>query len=80
MASFQTDPLDVPEELIAVLKDSADGQLRAIVDYTRQLLSEQLPTTGAVDPRRGEEPARVGDHISGQCEDRTGVTEQAMSC
>jgi len=50
MASSQTDPPeDVPEELIAVLQNSADSQLREIINYAQQLLSEHPPITDAVE-------------------------------
>ena len=63
MASFQTDPPeDVPEGLIAVLKNSADSQLREIINYAQQLLSEHPPITDAVESRHGEELVRVEDH------------------
>ena len=63
MASSQTDPPeDVPEELIAVLQNSADSQLRETINYARQLLSEHPPITDAVESRHGEELVRVTDH------------------
>ena len=63
MASSQTDPPeDVPEELIGVLTDSADSQLREIISYAQQLLREHPPITDAVESRRGEELVRVEDH------------------
>jgi len=63
MASSQTDPPeDVPEELIAVLQNSADSQLREIINYAQQLLSEHPPITDAVESRHGEELVRVKDH------------------
>ena len=63
MASSQTDPPEnVPEELIAVLQNSADSQLREIIDYAQQLLREHPPITDAVESRHGEELVRVEDH------------------
>ena len=63
MASSQTDPPeDVPEELIGVLTNSADSQLREIVSYAQQLLREHPSITDAVESRRGEELVRVEDH------------------
>ena len=63
MASSQTDPPeDVPEELIGVLTDSADSQLREIISYAQQLLREHPPITDAVESRHGEELVRVEDH------------------
>ena len=63
MASSQTDPPeDIPEELIAVLQNSADSQLREIINYAQQLLHEHLPITDAVESRHGEELVRVEDH------------------
>ena len=62
MASSQTDPPEtVPEELIAVLQDSADSQLRKTINYAQQLLSEHPPITDAVESRHGEELVRVKD-------------------
>jgi hypothetical protein len=63
MASSQTDPPeDVPEELIAVLQNSVDSQLREITNYAHRLLREHLPITDAVESRHGEELVRVEDH------------------
>ena len=63
MASSQTDPPEtVPEELIAVLQDSADSQLRKTIDYAQQLLSEHPPITDVVESRHGEELVHVDDH------------------
>jgi len=63
MAPSQTDPPEaVPEELIAVLQNSADSQLREIVNYAQQLLSERPPITDAIESRRGEALVRVKDH------------------
>ena len=63
MASSQTDPPEaVPEELIAVLKNSADSQLREIINYAQQLLSEHPPITDAVESRHREELVHVKDH------------------
>ena len=56
MASSQTDPPEaVPEELVAVLQNSADSQLREIINHTQQLLSEHPPITDAIvfTPRGG---------------------------
>jgi len=62
MASSQTDPPeDIPEELIAVLQNSADNQLRETINYAQQLLREHLPITDGVESRRGEELVRVED-------------------
>ena len=63
MASSQTDPPKaVPEELIAVLQNSADSQLREIINYAQQLLREHPSITDAVESRHGEELVRVKDH------------------
>ena len=63
MASSQTDPPeDVPEELIAVLQNSADSQVRGIINYAQRLLSEHPPITDAIESRHGEELVRVKDH------------------
>ena len=63
MASSQTDPPeDIPEELIAVLQNSADNQLRETINYAQQLLSEHPPITDAAESRHGEELVRVKDH------------------
>ena len=63
MASSQTDPSeDVPEELIAVLQNSANRQLRETTNYAQQLLREHLPITDAVESRHGEELVRVEAH------------------
>ena len=63
MASSQINPPeDVPEELIAVLRNSADGQLREIINYAQQLLNEHPPITDTVESRHGEELVRVEDH------------------
>ena len=63
MASSQTDsPEDVPEELRAPGKNSADSQLREIISYAQQLLSEHPPITDAVESRHGEELVGVEDH------------------
>ena len=63
MASSQTDPPEaVPEELIAVLQNSADTQLREILNYAQQLLREHPPIPDTVESRHGEELVRVEDH------------------
>jgi len=63
MASSQTDhPEHVPEELITVLQRSADSQLREIINYAQQLLSEHPPIADAVESRHGEELVRVEDY------------------
>ena len=65
MASSQTDPPeDVPEELIAVLQNSGDSQLRETINYAQQVLREHPPPpiTDAVESRHGEELVRVEVH------------------
>ena len=62
MASSQTDPPeDIPEELIAVLQNSADSQLREIINYGQQLLRERPQITEEAESRSGEELVRVMD-------------------
>jgi len=63
MVSSQTDPPeDVPEECIAVLQNSADSQLREIIDYAQQLLRGHPPITDAVESRHGEELVRMEEY------------------
>jgi len=62
MASFQTDPPEnLPEELINVLQNSADSQLREVINYGQQLLRERPPITEEAKSRSGEELVRVMD-------------------
>ena len=61
-ASEADPPEDVPEELIAVLQNSGDSQLRETINYAQQLLRGHPPITDAVESRHGEELVRVEDH------------------
>lgn len=63
MASSQTDPPeDIPAELVAALRNSADRKLREITNYAQPRLREHLPISGAVESRHGEKLVRVEDH------------------
>lgn len=53
---------DLPEEVVHVLKESSNNQLREIIHYAQQLLSEHLSLTDEIEPRKGEEIVRIDDH------------------
>ena len=55
-------PEDIPTEVIQLLGESNDRQLREIIHYAQQLLRERPPLTEAVEAREGEELVRVDDH------------------
>lgn len=63
MNQSDTDPPDdIPEELIAVLDDSSDSQLRGVIHYAQQLLRDRPQLTDVIESREGEELVRVEDH------------------
>ena len=55
-------PENVPEELVAVIEDSTDSQLREIINYAQQLLREHPSITDAIESRPGEELVRIEDY------------------
>lgn len=55
-------PEDIPTEVLQILDESDDGQLREIIHYAQQLLREHPPLTEAVEAREGEELVHIDDH------------------
>lgn len=71
MTSSDTDvPDDISDELATHLQESTDKQLREIIHYAQQLLTEQPSLTDELEarddeelvPRDGEEIVRMEDH------------------
>ena len=60
--SDPTPPDDLPDDLVQLLTESSDQQLRAIVDFAQELLSHRTPTTtDELEAREGEEIVQVDD-------------------
>lgn len=51
----------LPEELTAALVESSDRQLREVIHYAQQLLSDHPPLTDAIEAREGEKLIRIDD-------------------
>jgi len=63
MTSSDTDvPESISDEVAAHLQESTDHQLREIIHYAQQLLTEQPSLTDAIESRDGEELVRREDY------------------
>ncbi|GGM51193.1 hypothetical protein [Haloarcula argentinensis] len=55
-------PDDIPTEVLQILEESEDPQLREIIHYAQQLLRDHPSLTEAVEAREGEDLVRINDH------------------
>lgn len=55
-------PDEIPTEVLQILEESDDSQLREIIHYAQQLLRDHPSLTEAVEAREGEDLVRINDH------------------
>lgn len=55
-------PENIPSQVVTVLEESNDSQLRDIIHYAQQLLHDHTSFTDAIEAREGEELVRMENY------------------